>query len=318
MLFYRKRSFAFLVLGAFFFVASSFSESFALMLCTSLRPSESESLRQVFERENPDVKIAAVRLHAQDLVKKIVAEAREGKKDCDVIISGLVATGTYLQELKNGYLARYYPLAGKVIPEELRDPEGYWTAVYQHRFGIVYSPEIFPIAPSFQDLAREREQKLLIDSRNPIWYLGLRQYFGATKAREFLKGLTEGKAVGAINNIIPMVIASKRASAGIASERMVKDLKGKGALIEWSEKTRPIISSTGAVFLSRGSNLEQAKRFADFVLSSGGQGILERSGYFPVRSDMQKMSPGAHYVRQVSLKEHQEASAEYVGIVNQR
>src|SRR5207253_8609853 len=94
-----------------------------VVLYTMMNAKDNEVLSRSFEKKYPGIIVDGYRGGPEAVVNKVLTEARAGALVADVIFGG----GSELQIFKKaGLLAPYVSPERKGIPEDFRDPEGYW------------------------------------------------------------------------------------------------------------------------------------------------------------------------------------------------
>ena len=133
---------------------------------TTMSADQSTSFMERFRRKYPFLKPSIVRLGGNALLSRISTEAKAGKSYFDVAHG----TGEIVLPLMNmGLLASYASPERKMIPDDLKDKNGFWTSVYVNSIVLGYNTHLTkgqPVPSSYDDLLqpRWRERKISIDS----------------------------------------------------------------------------------------------------------------------------------------------------------
>jgi len=96
-----------------------------VVIYTSLENEEVVDYLEQAKNELPDLDIQAIRLSTGELGARMLAEKDNPQADC---IWGWAVTNTS-EFVPKGMLAPYKPKGWDKIPDNFKDPEGYWTAI---------------------------------------------------------------------------------------------------------------------------------------------------------------------------------------------
>ena len=96
-----------------------------VVIYTSLENEEVVDYIELAKKELPDLDIQAIRLSTGELGARMLAEKDNPQADC---IWGWAVTNTS-EFVPKGMLEPYKPKGWDKIPDNFKDPEGYWTAI---------------------------------------------------------------------------------------------------------------------------------------------------------------------------------------------
>ena len=96
-----------------------------VVIYTSLENEEVVDYLEQAKKELPDLEIQAIRLSTGELGARMLAEKDNPQADC---IWGWAVTNTS-EFVPKGMLAPYKPKGWDKIPDNFKDPKGYWTAI---------------------------------------------------------------------------------------------------------------------------------------------------------------------------------------------
>ncbi len=113
------------VLVALFFLMGTASAKDRVVIYTSLENEEVVDYLAQAKKELPDLDIQAIRLSTGELGARMLAEKDNPQADC---IWGWAVTNTS-EFVPKGMLAPYKPKGWDKIPDNFKDPKGYWTAI---------------------------------------------------------------------------------------------------------------------------------------------------------------------------------------------
>lgn len=222
---------------------------------------------KAFEKENPGVKVELITGGTGDLLGRVKAE--KDRPQGDLLWGGSSTTGGSAPEL----FVKYDSPAMKDIGKEFQDPSGYNAPFDAFAMVIVYNKELVPeaeVPKSWADLA------------DPKWK-GKVRFANPTSSSSSYAALVNWKLIGdwamieklAKNMIIDesssapfTAVAQGEAPLGVAYEEGAYRVKktGKVGIVYPSDG---VVVLPGGLFLIKGGpNAVNAKKFADFVLST--------------------------------------------------
>lgn len=257
---------------------------------TTMSADQSTSFMERFRRKYPFLKPSIVRLGGNALLSRISTEAKAGKSYFDVAHG----TGEIVLPLMNmGLLASYASPERKMIPDDLKDNNGFWTSVYVNSIVLGYNTHLTkgqPVPRSYDDLLqpRWRKRKISIDSTYVTLLQGLISAWGKDKALDYLKKLAEQEPVVMRGS----TMRAQLAAAGefplvIAYANIIQYLTEKGAPVDWVALEPAVISVNTVMAGAKASHPNAAKLFIDFTLSKEGQEKLWDFQRIPSRSDVE-------------------------------
>ena len=257
---------------------------------TTMSADQSTSFMERFRQKYPFLKPSIVRLGGNALLSRISTEAKAGKSYFDVAHG----TGEIVLPLMNmGLLASYASPERKMIPDDLKDNNGFWTSVYVNSIVLGYNTHLTkgqPVPRSYDDLLqpRWRERKISIDSTYVTLLQGLISAWGKDKALDYLKKLAEQEPVVMRGS----TMRAQLAAAGefplvIAYANIIQYLTEKGAPVDWVALEPAVISVNTVMAGAKASHPNAAKLFIDFTLSKEGQEKLWDFQRIPSRRDVE-------------------------------
>jgi Bacterial extracellular solute-binding protein len=148
-----------------------------LIVNQAIRP-----LQDAFEKKYPGVKLQYSRADDAPTALKILSEARAGRVQADVFDS----LYSMIAVQRAGLIAPYRPPNIDQFPADLKDKDGYWTALVVFVFGTGVNIDMVPLAPrrrrrsrtcstrngragSPGTRARSRARPVLSDISSPAW-----------------------------------------------------------------------------------------------------------------------------------------------------
>jgi iron(III) transport system substrate-binding protein len=124
-----------------------------VVVYTSLENDEVVSYLELAKQELPDLDIQAIRLSTGELGARMLAEKDNPQADC---IWGWAVTNM-AGFVPRGMLVPYKPQGWEQIPDNFKDPEGYWTAIDLYAAAFVANTKVLeaenlPMPKGWQEL----------------------------------------------------------------------------------------------------------------------------------------------------------------------
>ncbi len=246
-----------------------------------------------FEEKYPFIKTKLVRTTGENILNRILVEARAGKFLWDVINLTLPE----VEHIKSkGYLQKYNSPENKYFPEQHIDPEGYWTDVYDNTIVLAYNknmgrPEELP--KNWEDLTDPRwKGQILLNEEAYEWFAIMLKVMGEEKGVKFMQDFSRNQPqLRRSHNIITMSIAAGEFTLGLTYGHQVEQFKQKGAPIDWiALEPVPVFPHP----IANGKNAPHpnvAKLFYDFVISQEGQMLVRAARRIPPRNGVEPDPP---------------------------
>ena len=252
-----------------------------------------DPVNKAFEAKNPGVKITMFQTGAEALIDKLELEIQgKGKPDADVIwLHGLHMLQRYAQK---GLLVKHVPPDADKIAPAYRDPSGFFHAATVAHAVLMYNSNALneKTAPqSWQDLVAPRFDNKLTFANPRISGTGAAVVSALVQnlGWPYIEKLAKNR---------PQIAAGHPAmvSTIIAGERTV------GPMLDYSivaaqEKKQPIgfifpregaVAAAAYVAIVNGTKAAaEARKFADFYLSKEAAAILQKSGVYHPRIDVE-------------------------------
>lgn len=250
---------------------------------------ESQKLLAQFEKKYPFLKVSVYRTGGAALLSRILSEERAGKNEFDFVMG----RGDMVLPMKTkGLLAKYFSPEQKFYDDDLKDPQGFWTAMFLSPIVLGFNTRLLRSkeAPkTYEDLLDPKwKGKISLDSTGYAFLVGLERAWGETRAREYLKKL------GAQNPIVQRGNTARiqLAVAGefpllITFNYMLQGFAAKGAPVDWVTLEPAIIQINPVMVAAKARRGHAARLLTDFVLSQEGQKILRDFKRVPARSDVE-------------------------------
>ena len=257
---------------------------------TTMSADQSTGFMARFQQKYPFLKPSTIRLGGNALLSRILTEAKAGKTFFDVVHG----TGEIVLPLMDmNLLAPYVSPERKMIADDLKDKQGYWTSVYVNSIVLGYNTQLTkgqPLPRTYEDLLQPRwkGRKISIYSTYVTFLQGLISAWGKEKALDYLKKLADQEPVVMRGS----TVRAQLAAAGefplvIAYANIIQNITEKGAPIDWLPLEPAVISVNTVMAGAKAAHPNAAKLFIDFTLSKDGQEKLWDFQRIPSRSDVE-------------------------------
>lgn len=253
-----------------------------------------------FEKDT-GVKVEAVRMSSGEILGRLTAEKSNPKAS---IWWGGPADG-FIQAKQDGLLEKYVSPNAAKIPEQFKDPEGYWTGIYVGYLGFVSNEKLLKekgleVPKTWQDLLNPALKGQVVVA-NPgssgtayTMLATMVQLMGEEKGLEYMKKLNAQVKTYPKSGTAPgRMVGQGEATVGITflhdaikyREEGMKDIK----LSAPAEGTGYEI---GAVAIVKGGpDQEAAKMFVDWALTKKGQEIGQQCGSYQFLTNTEAQPP---------------------------
>ena len=270
---------------------STSGPSGTITLYTSVPQPIADKIQADFNANYPDITLEIFRSGTSGVVTKLMTEKEAGQIMADLV--WVAEPSTYEEFKDQNMLAKIDPNGARDLPEEMKDPEGYYYAGRLINMIIGYNPNLVSRPPeTWQDLlASEYRGKIGMPSplRSGAAVATAHTLAEAYGWEYFERFKANGGVQAANNGTVRDAIASGEYKAGIFLDYMAREAKQAGSPLDyvWPSDGAVFIPSPIAV-LEASSNKEAAIVFVDYILSKEGQKTMVKLGNFiPVRGDVE-------------------------------
>jgi iron(III) transport system substrate-binding protein len=259
---------------------------------TSTNVNESKPLLDDFEKQYPFIKVDLFRSSGENVQNRVFTETRAGRWSFDV--AGLSEIGTLIE---HKLISPYVSPESKAFVKELRDPQGYWSAIYLNYYVPGYNTRQVAEkdAPKrWEDFLDARwNGKIAMDQEDYLWYVTLLAAWGKEKTEKYMRALAKQNIQWRKgHSLIAQLMGAGEFPLGIVYAHRIESDKKKGAPLEWVNTVDPIVVSLNALGISvKPSHPNAAKLFIDFVLSKPSQERIRSLNRVPARADVEPPSP---------------------------
>nr|WP_038497119.1 ABC transporter substrate-binding protein [Collimonas arenae] len=216
-----------------------------------------------------------------------------------------------IEAKKKEVITPYKPAGWNEIPNDLKDPDGYWFTIHSGTMGIMVNVDALkgkPVPRSWQDLLKP-EYKGLIGYLDPasafVGYVGavaINQALGGT-LDNFTPGINYFKALQKNQPIVPKQTSYARLLSGEIPILFGYDFDAYRARYKDKANVAFVIPSEGTLtvpyvvsLVKNGPNPANAKKVLDFLLSNEGQAIWANAYLRPVRASAISKEAQSHFL----------------------
>jgi len=265
-------------------------EGATLTLYTSLTLEDMAALNAAFEARH-GVKVNLWRAASDKVVQRVLAEAKAGRHDVDIIetnappLESLHREGV-LQQVRS-------PEHAALIPTAL-PAHGEWVGSRLNVFVQAYNTRLVQrseLPKSYAELLHPRwKGRLGIEAGDDDWLAGVVTALGEAQGLRLFRELvaTNGVSVRRGHTLLTNLVASGEVPLALTVYNFTAEqLKRKGAPLDWFV-IPPAIARANGLALARGApHPHAALLYYDFMISEEGQRILEERGFLPARRSLQ-------------------------------
>jgi iron(III) transport system substrate-binding protein len=256
---------------------------------TSMGVDDAQPFSVAFSKKYPFIRVEVVRASSEKLLNRLMTEVRAGRYLFDVVtLSGFEA---HIAQ-KQGFLGKYVSPESKVYPKGFKDPEGYWTDIWDNYYAVGYNTSLVKRgeAPkSWQDLLNPKwKGKFGMDEEEYEWYAGMLEAMGEEKAKAFMRALAKQDLQWRRgHNLLAQLLVAGEFPLAMSYAHRVDQQKKKGAPVEWITTTDPIIVSIHPTGIgAKAEHPNAAKLFIDFSISLEGQKLIRSFNRTPAHPDL--------------------------------
>jgi iron(III) transport system substrate-binding protein len=259
---------------------------------TSMAIDTSRPLLDAFVAEYPFIKPELARLGEEQLLTRVLTEARAGR----VLFDAISSSGIELLAQRN-FLAPYASAEARAFPDELKDQAHRWTAVYNNNLIVMYNTKMVAERDAPRDypdlLDPKWKNKMLMDATDYDWYGTLAVVWGKEKAQQYMHRLAQqAPAWRRGHGLVAQLVAAGEVPLGWAYSFRVERMKKESAPVDWVTTFNPIVTTISGIGVSaKATSPNAARLFVDFVLSKKAQEMIREMRRIPSRGDVKPAAP---------------------------
>jgi ABC-type Fe3+ transport system substrate-binding protein len=246
-------------------------------------------IADAFMKKYPKIKVEFTRAGSGDTALKIINEHQAGRMMGDVFDG----TATFSSIMPAGAVQTYKAAESSAYPDELKDPDGYWTALNLYFLTAAYNTNLVKpdqVPKSYDDLLDPKWKGQMVWSTVPEpvaapGFLGNMLLLKGDKGgMEYIDKLAAQKVTNMSSSqrtVLDRVIVGDFPLGLMVFNHHVDISKEKGAPIEWLHM-EPLVSAASLVGLIKGGpNPNAGKLLIEYMLSEEGQKVLAGTSYLP-------------------------------------
>ena len=218
---------------------------------TTTSAGDNQAVVAGFNKKYPFLKVQVLRSTGEKLRQRILTEAAAGQFYSDAASVSSMEMG--LLKSKN-LLQPYDPPEAANYPVGTKDKEKYFTAIYARNFVMGYNTAMIAEKDRPKDwpdlLDPKWKGKFGIDEEEFEWYGTLVDYWGREKAGKFLKALAaQQPTLRRGHSLLAQLLAAGEFPVALVFPFEIEQLKRRGAPVDWSDTSDPIVTSINVVAL---------------------------------------------------------------------
>jgi iron(III) transport system substrate-binding protein len=260
-----------------------------MVFYTSVETAFARSLTTAFEAKYPFIKTDIFRSTHDRIVSRMNLERKAGNYATDTISVGEFET-YHMQ--KSGLIAPYKSPMAAAYPEGFKDPNGYWTDLYDNLLVTAYNTTRVKrdeLPKRYEDLLHPRwKGRMALEQNEDRWFANMLHLRGVKKGTEFMETLAtqqisfrKGRTL-----LTQLLVAGEFDLQIVAYWYRVHLLKKQGAPVDWLAMEPVIVALHPISIIDRAPHPNAARLFIDFALSEEGQGIFVKRGRVSARAGM--------------------------------
>ena len=163
-----------------------------LVFYTSVETEFARSLTTAFEAKYPFIKTDIFRSTHERILSRMNVERKTGTYTADVVSVGEFET-YHMQKM--GFITPYKSPFAAAYPEGFKDPNGYWTDLYDNLIVTAYNTTRVKrdeLPKRYEDLLQPRwKGRMVLDQNEDRWFANMLYLMGEKKGMEFMQALAK-------------------------------------------------------------------------------------------------------------------------------
>ena len=257
-----------------------------LVFYTSMETEFARLLTSGFESKYGFIKTDIFRSAHEKIFSRLSVERQTGTYTADAISVGEFET-FHLQ--KRGFIAPYKSPFAAAFPDGFKDPNGYWTDLYDNLIVTAYNTSRVKreeIPKRYEDLLQPKwKSRMVLDQNEDRWFADMLYLMGEKKGMEFMQALAKQDiAIRGGRSLVTQLLGAGEFDLQIVAYWYRPYLmKKQGAPIDWIGLEPAIVALHPISVVEKAPHPNAAKLFIDFVLSDEGQKIFAQRGREPAK-----------------------------------
>jgi len=248
-----------------------------------------EVLGKNFSKKYPFLQVKKSRIQSQRLLVRFEAESRAGKHIADIVRT----TDWYIDLFKQkGLLMKYESPERKAFVNELKDRDGFYTALYKQLHAIAYNTRMV----RKQDLPRSYDGlldpkwkgQMGLEDAAYVWFVNMLKIRGESQGIDFMKRLARQNVSlrSGTTLLTNLVVAGEIPLVIDIYAYTVDRAKKNGAPIDFHVVEPAIVHTIAGGISKNAPHPNAAKLFMDYLLSEEGQRTYLSESLEPARTGM--------------------------------
>jgi iron(III) transport system substrate-binding protein len=285
-----------------------------MVFYTSVETEFARALTSGFEAKYPFIKTDIFRSTHEKVLSRMNVERKTGTYTADTVSVGEFET-YHLQKM--GFTAPYKSPSAAAYPEGFKDPNGYWTDLYDNLIVTAYNTTRVKrdeIPKRYEDLLHFRwKGRMVLDQNEDRWFANMLYLMGDKKGMDFMQALAKQEVAirGGRSMVTQLLGAGEYDLQIVAYWYRPYLMKKKGAPVDWVAMEPAIVATHPISVVKRAPHPNAAKLFIDFVLSEEGQKIFIQRGRESARTGLKPEGYPSHLKLAPSRMQLAEKLAEY-------
>jgi len=245
-----------------------------------------EDINRGFMKKYPFIQAKKFRIQSQRLLVRFEAESRAGKHMADI----LRTTDWYIDIFKKkNLLLKYDSPERKQIPDELKDRDGFYTALYMFLHVTAYNTRMVSkseLPRSYDDLLNPKwKDKLGLEDAAYVWFVNLLKIKGEKQGIDYMRRLArQNVSLRSGTTLLANLVAAGELPLAIDLYAYnIERTKKSGAPLDWVALDPAIVHTVTAGINRNAPHPNASKLFMDFLISEEGQRIYLSENMQPAR-----------------------------------
>lgn len=268
-----------------------------MVFYTSVETEFARALTASFEAKYPFIKTDIFRSTHDKIFSRMNIERQTGTFAADVLSVGEFET-YHMQ--KRGFLAPYKSPFAAPYPDGYKDPNGYWTDLYDNLIVTAYNTTRVKreeIPKRYEDLLHPRwKGRMVLDRNEDRWFANMLYLMGEKKGLEFMQALAKQEiAIRSGRSLVTQLLSAGEFDLQIVAYWYRPYLmKKKGAPLDWVGFEPAIVALHPISVVDKAPHPNAARLFIDFALSDEGQKIFIQRGREPAKPGLKPEGYPSH------------------------
>jgi iron(III) transport system substrate-binding protein len=257
-----------------------------LVFYTSVETEFARSLTGGFEAKYPFIKTDIFRSTHEKILSRMNVERKTGTYIADTVSVGEFET-YHMQKM--GFLTPYQSPFAAAYPQGFKDPNGYWTDLYDNLIVTAYNTKRVKndeLPRRYEDLLDPRwKGRMALDQNEDRWFANMLYLMGEKKGTGFMQALAKQEiAIRSGRSLATQLLAAGEFDLQIVAYWYRPHLmKKQGAPVDWIGFEPAILATHPISIVNHAPHANAAKLFIDFAISDEGQKIFLKRGREPAK-----------------------------------